>query len=145
MIRALPPTATFEAAQASFGWQRDALLTSPHVEQRQAAELILGKDQERHPERLILFADNDEFDAELRATVREKWIAAWLYLHHLSTTMDTIAAGTQAELVTVGRLVQHALGSSTDPRHIRLRHDIREFLRAERARHRTRESDSNSG
>jgi hypothetical protein len=143
--RRLPPAATFEVAQASFAWQRDAMLTPPHIEQRETAELILGKDQERRPERLILFADNDQFDTELRAAVRERWIAAWLYLQHLSTAADASLEGTQAELMTVGRLAQHALSSSSDPRHVRLRKDIREFLRAERARRRIRESDSDSG
>jgi hypothetical protein len=143
--RVLPPAATFEVAQSSFLWQRDAMLTPPHIEQREAAEQILGKDQERRPERLILFADNDQFDAELHAAVRERWIAAWLYLQHLRSAEDTCPDDIQAELITVGRLVQHALSSSSDPRHVRLRKDIREFLKAERARRRTQGSDSGSG
>jgi hypothetical protein len=145
--RALPPAATFDVAQASFLWRRDPMLTPPHIDERVAAELILGKDQERRPERLVLFADNEKFDIELQAAVRERWIAAWLYLQHLGSADDRVPLeeDTRAELITVGRLVQHALSSSTDPRHIRLRRDIREFLRAERARRRTRESGSDSG
>jgi hypothetical protein len=142
---ALPPAATFEVAQASFLWQQDAMLAPPHVEQREGAERILGKDQERRPERLILFADNEQFDAELRAAVRERWIAAWLYLRYLSTADDACPDDIRAELIVVSRLVQHALSSSSDARHIRLRREIREFLRAERARRRTRESGGDNG
>jgi hypothetical protein len=134
--RVLPSAATFEVAQASFQWQRDSMLTPPHVEQRAGAERILGKDQERRPERLVLFADNDQFDAELRAAVRERWIATWLYLKHLSSADDTCPQDIHSELITVGRLVQHALSSSSNPRHVRLRKDIREFLRADRAQRR---------
>ena len=141
---ALPPAATFEVAQASFLWQQDAMLTPPHIEQREGAERILGKDQERRPERLILFADNEQFYAQLSDAVKERWIAAWLYLQHLST-VDTCPADIRAELTRVSRLVQRALDSSSDPRHIQLQRQIREFLRAERARRRTRESDGDNG
>jgi len=143
--RALPQTATFTVAQTSFQWQQDAMLIPPHTEQRMAAEQILGKDQERLPERLILFADNKDFDDELRSAVRERWISAWLYLKHLYAADDTSAAKTRAELINVGRLAQHALSSSKDPRHIRLRKEIREFLRSERAQNHPREGESDSG
>ena len=143
--RVLPPAATFAVAQASFQWQRDTMLTPPHTEQRKAAEQIFGKDQERLPERLILFADNQQFDAELRAVVRERWIAAWLYLHHLCTAEDASSDDARNELITVGRLAEHALSLSMDPLHIQLRTQIREFLRAERARRRNGESDSGNG
>jgi hypothetical protein len=141
---AIPPVATFEVAQASFLWQQDAMLALPHIQQREGAERILGKDQERQPERLILFADNEQFDAELRAAVRERWIAAWLYLQHLSSD-EICPDDVRAELTKVSRLVQHALASSSDARHIRIRRQIRELLRAERARQRTRESDGDNG
>ena len=143
--RVLPPAATFAVAQASFQWQRDAMLTPPHTEQRATAEQILGKDQQRLPERLILFAYNSQFDTALQAAVREKWIAAWLYLKHLYSAGDDPPDGNKAELITVGRLAQHALGSSRDPRHKSLRKEIQDFLRAERTRRRTREGDSGNG
>jgi hypothetical protein len=135
---ALPQAATFEVAQASFLWQQDAMLTPPHIEQRAGAERILGKDQERLPERLVLFADNEHFDARLTNAVRERWIAAWLYLQHLSTA-DTCPEDIRAELTRVSRLVQRALDGSSDPRHTKLQRRIRELLRTERARRRTRE------
>jgi hypothetical protein len=143
--RVLPPAATFAVSQTSFQWQRDAMLTPPHIEQRATAEQILGKDQERLPERLILFADNSRFDAALQAAVREKWIAAWLYLKYLYSAGGGPPDDNKAELITVGRLAQHALGSSRDPRHKSLRKEIQDFLRAERTRRRAREGDNGNG
>lgn len=142
---ALPSAATFKVAQASFQWQRDPMLTQPHIEQRQAAELILGPDQERRPERLVLFADNEQFDAELNAAVREKWIAAWLYLQHLSTADDVAFHANEPELVRIANLVDYVLSSSDAPRHVRLRREIRDFLRSRRSRRRTGESEGARG
>jgi hypothetical protein len=120
------------------------MLTPPHTQQRAAAEQIYGKDQERLPERLILFADNSEFDAALQAAVREKWIAAWLYLKHLYSANEGLP-GSKAELITVGRLAEQALRSSRDPRHKSLRKEIQDFLKAETTRRRARESDGGNG
>jgi hypothetical protein len=125
----LPPAATFRTAQASFQWQRDPALIPPHIEQRRAAELIFGQDQERLPQGRVLFANNEEFAAELRAAVREKWIAAWLYLRHLSTGEDAVLLD-EAELTTMGSLADYALSSSDHPRHIRVREEIRDFLKS---------------
>jgi hypothetical protein len=138
--RALPPGGTFAVAQASFLWRQDRMLTRPHLELRERAEQMLGKDQERQPERLVLFADNEQFDAELRAAVREKWIAAWLYLRHLSTSEGADKDDIQAELTVVSRMVLQALRSSHDVRHIRLRKEIRELLKDQRAERGARES-----
>jgi hypothetical protein len=143
--RVLPSAATFEVAKASFRWQQDPMLSPPHIELRQAAEQILSRDQERRPERLVLFADNDQFDSELQAAVRERWIAAWLYLKHLSSAEDTRADDIRAEFITVGRLLGHVLSSSNDPRHVRLRREIREFLRAQRTPRPTHGSGGDSG
>lgn len=136
---ALPPAATFKVAQASFKWQRDTMLIPPHLQQRHAAELILGADPERKPERLVLFASNEEFDAALNAAVREKWIAAWLYLRYLSTVEDNL------ELVTVANVVNYMLSSSDAPQHVRLKEEIRDFLRSRRSHRRTGESESTNG
>jgi hypothetical protein len=142
----LPPAATFQVAQARFPWdQEKAMLAWPHTELREAAERIQGKDPQKDPERLILFADNEWFDAELRAAVRERWIAAWLYLRHLTTSDDTPPDATQTELVRVGRFALLALSKSSDPRHVQLRREIREFLRSDRPPRPARGIDSDSG
>jgi hypothetical protein len=142
---ALPSAATFKVAQASFQWQRDPMLTPPHLEQRQAAELILGVDPEKRPERLVLFAGNDQFDAELNAAVREKWIAAWLYLQHLSTADDVALHANEPELIRIANLVDYILSSSDAPRHRRLRKEIHDFLRSKRPRRRTGGSENVHG
>jgi hypothetical protein len=143
--KALPSGGTFAVAQASFSWQQEAMLIRPDIEQRDGAERILGKDQERLPERLVLFAGNEQFDAELRAAVRERWIAAWLYLRHLNTSDATYPEDVRTELLVVSQLVQHALTSSQDPRHARLRREIRDLLRAERGRKRPPETGDGDG
>jgi hypothetical protein len=139
---ALPPVATFQTARANFRWERDPMLTPPHIEQRAAAERILGKDQERQPERLVLFADNEQFDEQLQSAVRENWIASWLYLQHLVTAHDTDSADLKTQRIRVGRLADHALSASSDPRHIKLRKEIHEFLAQQRSRRRTRGGES---
>lgn len=141
----LPPAATFEVAEARFLWdQEKAMLAWPHTELRDAAESIQGKDPQKDPERLILFADNERFDAELRAAVRERWIAAWLYLKYLTTLGDTSSDATQTELVKVSRFALLALSKSSDPRHVRLRKEIREFLRSVGPTRSARGGDSDS-
>ncbi len=142
---ALPAAATFQVAQGSFEWQRDPMLTPPHIEQRRAAELIFAVDQEQYPERLVLFADNEKFDAELQAAVREKWIASWLYQQHISAADDGSLPEDDPELVTVASLVIQVLKYSTTPRHIRLREDIETFLEQRRSHRRARESDNVNG
>jgi hypothetical protein len=121
------------------------MLTRPHVELREGAERILGKDQERRPERLILFADNEPFDSELRASVREKWIAAWLYLRHLAHADDGDGGDVRTDFIVISRLVEQALSASSDPRHTALRKEIRELLKAERAQQRALERGTGRG
>ncbi|MGH8625650.1 MAG: hypothetical protein ACREYC_10385 [Gammaproteobacteria bacterium] len=143
--RTLPPGGTFAVAQASFQWRQDHMLIRPHDEQRERAEQILGRDQQRQPERLVLFADNEYFDAALRAAVREKWIAAWLYLRHLSTSNGADQDEIRTELMVVSPMALQALSSSNDVRHIRLRKEIRDFLKTQRAERDAPESGDDHG
>ena len=138
--QAVPMGGTFAVAQASFLWRQDGMLDPPHVEERRRAERIFGKNPELRPERLTLFGANHQFDAQLRDAVREKWIAAWLYLRHLNDAAEECPDDVRAELRVVGGLAQDALRHSPDPRHVRLRKEIRAFLRAERSPPRTREN-----
>jgi hypothetical protein len=142
---ALPPAATAQVAQASFEWQRDPILTPPHIEQRRAAELVVAADQEQDPQRLVLFAENEDFNAELQAAVQEKWIASWLYLRHVSAADDGSLHEDNPELVTVASLVNQVLKHSSIPRHIRLREEIEIFLELRRSRRRVREGDNING
>ncbi|MGD9705180.1 MAG: hypothetical protein AB7Q42_22320 [Acidimicrobiia bacterium] len=142
--QAVPPGGTFAAAQASFVWQNDPQLGRPDREQRDGAWRILGRDQMRLPERLILFAANDVYDTALRAAVRERWIAAWLYLQHLSNAEgEPVLDDVVAEFARVSQFLEQALATSTEPRHKALRKEVRELLRAQRAqRSRAREDPS---
>jgi hypothetical protein len=89
----------------------------------------------------VLFSDNEEFDKELQAAVREKRVAAWLYLNHLNNG-DDASESSKTELITFARLVEYALSSSNNLRHKRLREEIRSLLKAERSRQRKGESGS---
>lgn len=137
--RTLPSGGTFAVAQASFQWRHDDMLTRPDIEQRERAEQILGKDQERTPEPLVLFAKNVQFDSELRAAVREKWIAAWLYLRHLNTSEGMDQDDVRIKLMVVSRMVEQALGSSDDARHRSLREEIGRLVETQRTERGPRE------
>jgi hypothetical protein len=113
------------------------LTRPPFVEQRDSTERILGTDQTKQPERLILFSGNEEFDAELRAAVREKWIAAWLYLRHLNDAVGGAAnERVHADFILYSQFTNEALALSANARHRELRREIRDLLREERARRR---------
>jgi hypothetical protein len=131
---ALPPSATFKMAQTSFLWQQD-MLKEPHLQQREEAERIFGRDPEQHPERLTLFADNEQFKAALRAAVREKWVAVWLCFENLCTTADSGTVDSAwEELISVGQMANRALSSSDEPRHKELRKKIQIYLNEDRTR-----------
>jgi hypothetical protein len=131
-VDSLPPAGTFQAAQTSFQWRLEAVLNPPHREQQRRAEWILGSDPAMRPERLILFAGNPTFDAELLAAVRENWIAAWLYSRHLASAEDPYRDDLWEDLEVLGPLVQDMLKSSREKRHQTLRADIARFLRTRR-------------
>lgn len=111
------------------------LTKPPHIEQRELAERIMATDQTKQPERLVLFSDNEEYDAELQAAVKEKWIAAWLYLRHLTTADDNTESGkARSDFALFSQFTSEVLSTSIDSRHVALRREIREFLKAERTR-----------
>jgi hypothetical protein len=138
----LPPAGTFTVAQASFLWSEEAPVQLPHREQRQAAERMLGREEERNPEPLTLFGGNEEFTAELEAAVTEKWIAAWLYLRHWSSG-DASPDDIRSELRVISRLAQRALKQSLkrspNARHERLLEEISDFLNRGKAQQQTPE------
>jgi hypothetical protein len=123
---ALPPGATFVTAQAGFAWRQDDMLVAPHYGQREAAERIFGKDPGRQPERLVLFADNEQFEEALLAAGKEKWIATWLYMKHLYDAQE----GNTEDLVQVASMIDYALKSprnAPNARHEKLREEIKNF------------------
>jgi hypothetical protein len=139
----VPPAGTFAVAQASFLWPQEALLQLPHREQRQAAERMLGRDQELRPEPLTLFGGNEQFNAVLEDAVTEKWIAAWLYLRHRSSA-EACPEDVRTELRVVSPLAERALKQSLkrspNARHERLLKEIGDFLNPDKAQQQTPES-----
>lgn len=138
----LPATATFRVAQANYVWSDDEMLLLPHVEQRTGAERILGSDQQRRPERMVLYSANEAFYAQLLDSVREKWIASWLYLSHrvLSTEEGQRDEDMSLQLRTIGQFTRQALSTSNERRHAALRAQIDDYIRSERSRRRARRS-----
>jgi hypothetical protein len=102
-------------------------------------------DPEKDAQRLVLFADNEQFDAELNAAVREKWIAAWLYLRYLNAADNDSGHDNEPELVRVANLVNYILRSSDAPQHAQVKKEISDFLRFRRSRRRAGESESTNG
>jgi hypothetical protein len=141
---ALQPRDTFVKAQAGFAWRQDEMLVAPHYGQREAAERIFGKDPDRQPERLVLFADNRQFEEALLAAGKEKWIATWLYMKHLYDAQE----GNTEELVQVASMIEYALKSpknAQNARHEKLREEIQSFRKAVARRPRSRGNDTLDG
>ncbi len=123
----LPPGATFAVTQASIDWAADPALDPPHVELRRGVEQLFGADVEQHPEKLVLFSDNAQFYAALRAAAHEKWISSWLYLRHRCAD-DERGGPDWEEFLEVSAATLNALVRSTDPRHQRLCDEVRAVL-----------------
>ena len=141
---ALPPGATFVMAQEGFAWREDDMLVAPHYGQREAAERIFGQDPGRQPQRLVLFADNGQFEEALLAAGKEKWIATWLYMKHLYDAQE----GNTEELVQVASMIEYALKSpknAPNARHEKLREEIQNFRKAVPRRPRSRGNDNSDG
>jgi hypothetical protein len=126
----LPAGATYSVAATAFRWTDEQLLDRPDRLLRTHSEHILGKDQERRPERLVLFADNPPFEDALNVAARQKWVAAWLYLQYL---LDGDDPEHVHEAVVIAPLVLHALKESKDRRDVELRQQIRAFIRRARS------------
>jgi Trypsin-like peptidase domain len=130
---ALPPGSTFSIAQGNFVWKDDPLLTRPHDEHLRTINVIAGKDPEQQPERLPLFANSAAFDDALQESVRERWIAAWLYLKHLDLESGADISYAD-ELRTIAARAQLALRKSDIPRHARVLSEIAAFLDADQVK-----------
>ena len=128
----LPAGSTFTIAQKTFDWEQERMLDRPDEELKREAERAQSKERARKVERPVLFSANVDFDVMLTAAVREKWIAAWLYLRH-RTEADDCPQEVHDAFRTLGRHLELALSGSTDARHQRLRRDLRRSSRATRA------------
>jgi hypothetical protein len=128
----LPAGTVFDVAERAYVWDHDDTTLRPDQINRRTVERIAGRDRERNPGAHVLFGRNvaDRLDD----TVRENWIASWLYLS--DRVLDPDAAPTaemREELNTVARLARQALEPSREPRHRRLHAEISAFLDSERA------------
>jgi hypothetical protein len=129
----LGPGMTYATAQTNYRWESDPVLRLPHVELRESIEQAMGREPERQPERMVLFSDGASFGRRLDASVLERWIAAWTYLRHLDAYADTDVVSA-ADVRLIATLASQALRPSDDPRHLRVRQEIRDYLRQRRTR-----------
>jgi hypothetical protein len=77
----VPFNGTYNASLAAFEFGQEHV-TTPHGLLRFLNEAMLGKDPQRTGELPVLFSANPEFNTKLSCSVRERWIAAWLYLRN---------------------------------------------------------------
>jgi len=127
----LPGGTTYLVATTGFHWVEEQMLERPDRHLKTLAEHVFGKDQERRPERMVLFADNPPFEAALNVAVRQKWIAAWLFMKYL---LAEDGADYTREASILAPLVLRALGDSKDRRDLELKREIRTLLRQMRAK-----------
>jgi hypothetical protein len=77
----IPFNGTYDACLAAFEFMQERV-TMPHDFLRFANEALLGKDRQRTGASPVLYSSNSKFTTELSHSVRERWIAAWLYLRN---------------------------------------------------------------
>jgi hypothetical protein len=77
----IPVNGTYNASLAAFEFMQEHV-AMPHDLLRLSNEAMLGKDRQRTGELPVLFSANPKFNADLSRSVRERWIAAWLYLRN---------------------------------------------------------------
>jgi hypothetical protein len=77
----VPFSGTYEASLAAFEFTQERV-AMPHDLLRFVNETMLGKDRQRTGESPVLFSANPKFNSDLLRSVRERWIAAWLYLRN---------------------------------------------------------------
>jgi hypothetical protein len=78
----LPYNGTYSVSLATFDYAQERVTLSPHDMLRSSVEALLGKDRQKSGDTPVLFASNPAFARQLRRSVRERWIAAWLYLRN---------------------------------------------------------------
>jgi hypothetical protein len=81
-LERLPDRGTYGIGLATFDYAQERVTMSPQDMLRSSVEALLGKDRQKSGDTPVLFASNPAFARELRRSVRERWIAAWLYLRN---------------------------------------------------------------
>jgi hypothetical protein len=78
----VPYNGTYNISLTTFDYAQERVTLSPHDVLRSSVEALLGKDRQKSGDTPVLFASNPSFARQLRRSVRERWIAAWLYLRN---------------------------------------------------------------
>ena len=130
----LQPGATYLTAQTHYRWETDAILKL-HASGSfpETIEQAVGREPERQPERMVLFSDSAAFSRRLDASVAERAGSppSRACVHHQHPETDTDIASA-ADIRVIATLASQALSSSDNPRHRRVRQEIRDYLRQRR-------------
>jgi hypothetical protein len=131
-VTQLPQNGTYLVSLNAFDYSQERVAASPHEMLRAAAEVNLGKDPQKIGETPVLFAANPAFSPELWRSVREQWIAAWLYLRHRYPESRVQAdRQLQADLKRIGdSLLQWVRDDPADPSIKMLRDEVFALVRA---------------
>jgi hypothetical protein len=124
-VSRVPYSGTHQVCLASFDYAQERVMLRPHEFLRGSVDALVGKDPQKTGESPVLFATNPAFARELRHSVRERWIASWLYLRsrHLKADLDRDPALRQ-ELKDLGEtFFQQVRADPTDPSIKALRDD----------------------
>jgi hypothetical protein len=122
----VPQNGTHVVSMNAFDYTQERVTISPHEMLRASAEVNLGRDPQKIGETPVLFAGNPAFSPELWRSVREQWIAAWLYLRHrYPESQLNENAQLQGELKRIGdSLLQWVREDPADPSIKRLRDEV---------------------
>ena len=122
----IPQSATHVVSMNAFDYTQERVTVPPHEMLCASAELHLGKDPQKVGDTPVLFAANPSFSPELWRSVREQWIAAWLYVRHrYPESQWTENARLRRELKRVGdSLLQWVRDDPADPTITALRDEV---------------------
>jgi hypothetical protein len=126
----IPHDATYIHCVDCFDWSHERMTASPHEMLRRSVQEPFGPDRQALGRSPILFSNNAGFSKELERSIRERWIAAWYYLHQRHARQQwSEDSQLRAELRKLGNeVLQFALRGTDESHLIELRDSIYEIL-----------------
>ena len=114
-----------------FDWKQERINLAPHEELLISVEDVVGTDYERIGNAQVLFAINKEYDDVFTSNVRERYIAAWLYLKNkYDKDPETDSEEKEEALIDLAAQASLFLEGSPDAYHQLIQDEIDNFLDA---------------
>jgi hypothetical protein len=79
-VSQLPHDATFRTCRDWFDWNQEHITMDPQDFLRGSIEAPFGKDVQAAGHSPVLFSANEGYSKDLDRSVKERWLAAWLYV-----------------------------------------------------------------